>query len=155
TRRSMPGQKGCHSCAVGSDAASRSTTMRVSSMPGYLQDPGTQCPRNSVWRRAQPDGSVRPTTLRFRSAGPSSCFFGVAAAGIRVAVPAAAQVVEPNGISVPRVVANGEITLGQYFASRGEAIDPVAAASVSPGVFSPLCGFEASLVLSQSGALAG
>jgi hypothetical protein len=94
-------------------------------------------------------------TLIFRSAVPASCLFFVVAAGVVVANRADAQVVEPNGIGVPRAVANGEIALGQYFASRGETIDAVAAASVSPGVFSPLCGFEASLVLSQSGALAG
>jgi MYXO-CTERM domain-containing protein len=79
----------------------------------------------------------------------------VSATGALVADRAEAQVVEPNGISVPRAVANGEMSLGQYFASQGEIIDPIAGASVNPGVFSPLCGFQASLVLSQSGALAG
>jgi hypothetical protein len=89
-----------------------------------------------------------------RSAVQRSCLL-LGAGVASLAVRAEAQVVEPNGIAVPRAVTNGETTLGQYFTSQGETLDPVASASVNPGVFSPLCGFQASLVLSQSGALAG
>lgn len=78
------------------------------------------------------------------------------AAGVDLAAaPAAAQVREPNGISVPVTVANGEITLQSYFDAQTEAIDAVTQAAAEPGVFQPLCDFQATLVLSQLGAQAG
>jgi hypothetical protein len=70
------------------------------------------------------------------------------------AVPAHAQVVEPNGISVPVTVANGETTLQAYFDSQMEGIDALKEANAEPGVFAPQCDFSATLVLSQSGAQA-
>lgn len=70
--------------------------------------------------------------------------------------PAAAQVVEPNGVVVPGPSSNmNETTLQSYFDGEGEAIDAVAQASPEPGTFSPLCDFDATLVLSESNALAG
>lgn len=68
---------------------------------------------------------------------------------------AAAQIVEPNGISVPATVSNGETTLQQFFTSKGEGLNAVTNAAISPAVFLPLCDFQATLVLSQSGAQAG
>jgi MYXO-CTERM domain-containing protein len=71
---------------------------------------------------------------------------------------ARAQVVEPNGLTVPLEVPNSnETTLQDYFASRmpPEPIDALGAASAEPSTFSPRCGFEAELVLSQSSAAAG
>jgi len=69
--------------------------------------------------------------------------------------PSRAAVVEPNGISVPATVNNGETTLQQYFTSQGETINAVNDASTDPGAFLPLCDFQATLVLSQSGAQGG
>ncbi len=71
------------------------------------------------------------------------------------AAPARAQVVEPNGISVPVTLANGETTLQAYFDSQMEGIDAIKEANAQPGVFAPQCDFNATLVLSQSGAQAG
>ncbi len=68
---------------------------------------------------------------------------------------AQAQVVEPNGISVPVTLTNGETTLQAYFDSQMEGIDAVKEANAEPGVFAPQCDFNATLVLSQSGAQAG
>src|ERR1700722_10514595 len=69
---------------------------------------------------------------------------------------ATAQVVEPNGIGVPAVVAGStETTLQQFFTAQGETIDATQDASTSPAVFLPLCDFQATLVLSQSQAQAG
>jgi hypothetical protein len=69
---------------------------------------------------------------------------------------AAAQVVEPNGVSVPATVpGSSEITLQQYFTSAGENINAVTAASITPDTFLPLCNFQATLVLSQSQAPGG
>jgi MYXO-CTERM domain-containing protein len=70
-------------------------------------------------------------------------------------LPARAQVVEPNGVSVPVTVANGETTLQAYFDSQMEGIDALKEANAEPGVFAPQCDFTATLVLSQSGAQAG
>ena len=74
---------------------------------------------------------------------------------------AAAAVTEPNGQVVPIMKPTNpttytETSLQDYFASAGEAtIDAVEAARAEPGKFSPLCNFDATLVLSQSGAAAG
>jgi hypothetical protein len=71
---------------------------------------------------------------------------------------AAAQVIEPNGLQVPLPGSNGsEPSLQSYFDGRmpPELIDAVRDASAEPSVFSPLCGFQAELVLSASSASAG
>ena len=68
---------------------------------------------------------------------------------------AQAQVVEPNGVSVPVTLSNGETTLQAYFDSQMEGIDALKEANFVPGVFAPQCDFSATLVLSQSGAQAG
>ncbi len=93
------------------------------------------------------------------SSFPVRCFLVIlpaVMASLVVARDARSQVVEPNGVSVPATVAGStETTLAQYFASKGEAIDAVADAATSPAVFLPLCDFQTTLVLSQSGAQAG
>ncbi|MET0387903.1 MAG: hypothetical protein ABW321_18165 [Polyangiales bacterium] len=69
-----------------------------------------------------------------------------------------AQVIEPNGlmVPVPPTTAN-ESSLQSFFDTRmpPEPIDAVAEASAEPSTFSPRCGFQAELVLSQSSAPAG
>jgi len=103
-----------------------------------------------------PNGRVFPGTHLNSRAGRFFCVSSsLLTAAVLLANGAAAQVAEPNGISVPRILTNGEVTLAQYFTSQSETIDPVGGASATPGVFSPLCGFRAALVLSQSGAQAG
>jgi hypothetical protein len=67
-----------------------------------------------------------------------------------------AQVIEPNGVSVPGPSSNmGETPLATYFTSIGEGIDAVADAAYEPGTFSPLCDFDATYVLGQSQGQAG
>jgi hypothetical protein len=69
-----------------------------------------------------------------------------------------AQVIEPNGLQVPlSPPGSSEQSLAAYFAARmpPEPIDALRDASEEPGTFSPLCGFEAELVLSESSAPAG
>jgi hypothetical protein len=70
---------------------------------------------------------------------------------------AAAQVIEPNGLQVPLAAPEFEPSLQSYFDALQppEAIDAVSDASATPATFSPLCGFEAELVMSQSSARAG
>jgi MYXO-CTERM domain-containing protein len=68
--------------------------------------------------------------------------------------PAAAQVIEPNGTSVPAATPD-PISLQQYFTSVNENINAVANASITPATFMPLCDFQATLVLSQSSAQGG
>jgi hypothetical protein len=75
-----------------------------------------------------------------------------------VPATALAQVVEPNGVSVPATPTmppSRETTLQAYFDGAGEMIDAVMDAAPEPGSFSPLCDFDATLVLSQSQAQAG
>jgi hypothetical protein len=75
-----------------------------------------------------------------------------------VVLRASAQVSEPNGTAVPVMPTPGntaETTLQQYFDGLGETIDARTEASTDPGAFSPLCDFEAQLVLSQSQGSAG
>jgi MYXO-CTERM domain-containing protein len=67
---------------------------------------------------------------------------------------AAAQVIEPNGVSVPAATTD-QISLQQYFTMVGENINAVANASITPSTFMPLCDFQATLVLSQSSAQGG
>ena len=69
-----------------------------------------------------------------------------------------AQVIEPNGLQVPLPPPTaGEQALQAYFDARmpPEPIDALGDASEEPGTFSPLCGFEAELVLSESSSPAG
>src|ERR1700749_584749 len=68
---------------------------------------------------------------------------------------APAAVIEPNGTAVPATVNNGETTLQKFFTTRGENIDAVADAAITRATFQPLCNFEATPVLRQSGAGAG
>jgi len=71
---------------------------------------------------------------------------------------ALAQVIEPNGLAVPVVdPQSNEVTLQSYFDGRmpAEPIDALREASPEPATFSPRCGFEAELVLSESSARAG
>jgi MYXO-CTERM domain-containing protein len=87
-----------------------------------------------------------------RSGSPVSKFAFVALA--LICRSAAAQVIEPNGTSVPGPTT--DITsLQTYFTSAGENINAVAKASITPATFMPLCDFQATLVLSQSNANGG
>lgn len=75
-----------------------------------------------------------------------------------LAASAQAQVIEPNGLSVPITAAgSSETSLQAFFDARmpPEAIDALRQASAEPSTFSPRCGFQAELVLSQSSAPAG
>src|ERR1700753_4480931 len=72
--------------------------------------------------------------------------------------PARAQVIEPNGLTVPITPPGStETSLQSFFAAQTppETIDPIKAASAEPSTFSPRCGFKAELVLSQSQSPAG
>src|SRR5665213_2935183 len=94
--------------------------------------------------------------MRFSGLSASSVRLASVSLSLLLCRGAAAQVVEPNGISVPATVPGStEITLQAYFNSVGETIDAVTDAAVSPAVFLPLCDFQATLVLSQSQAQAG
>jgi MYXO-CTERM domain-containing protein len=90
-------------------------------------------------------------------------FSGLRASSVRLASvclslllcrAAAAQVIEPNGKSVPAATTD-PISLQQYFTSVGENINAVTNASITPSTFLPLCNFQAELVLQQSQAMAG
>jgi len=78
-------------------------------------------------------------------------------AALAFALHGGAEVTEPNGVRVPNsMVPNStETTLQAYFDSEGEGIDVGLEASDSPALFSPLCNFTATLVLSESQAAAG
>jgi len=78
-----------------------------------------------------------------------------AACALLWALPASAEVTEPNGVTVPLNSANGETQLSTLFTDRAEAIDFVADGSATPDTFSPLCGFQATFVLKQSGSSLG
>lgn len=81
---------------------------------------------------------------------------GLVAACGALSAPSLAQVVEPNGISVPGVSSNpDETSLQEFFDAEGEGINAVTEAAIDPSVFSPLCDFEAALVLRESQATAG
>ncbi|APR88629.1 hypothetical protein A7982_13978 [Minicystis rosea] len=71
-------------------------------------------------------------------------FAGAAAISL-VASTAAADVTEPNGLSVPI-----DSTLKTLFVERGESINWHTDAHVTPNAFSPLCGFTATFVLNQA-----
>jgi hypothetical protein len=66
------------------------------------------------------------------------------------ALPAAAQVIEPNGVTAPQPAPADEISIQAYFDAEMEAIDAVADASAEPGAFSPLCDFTATIVLAEA-----
>jgi hypothetical protein len=84
----------------------------------------------------------------------SSLAFAVLALAL-VCRTAAAQVIEPNGTSVPGPTTD-QISLQQYFTNTAkENINAVADASIVPATFTPLCNFQATLVLSQSSATGG
>src|SRR5262245_32128301 len=68
---------------------------------------------------------------------------------------AGAQVVEPNGVSVPGPSSQPEMPLQSYFDGAGEGIDAVGDAAFEPGSFSPLCDFDATFVFAQSQGQAG
>jgi hypothetical protein len=79
-------------------------------------------------------------------------------ANIVLSSRAAAQVIEPNGLSVPIAPSNtSEMSLQSFFDSRmpAEPIDAIHDAHAEPATFSPSCGFQAELLLSQSSAPAG
>jgi hypothetical protein len=89
-----------------------------------------------------------------------SAIIGVLLAGASALAsrPALAEVTEPNGTRVPLPpTTSGEKSLQSYFdgLSPPQTIDALADASAEPSTFSPLCGFEARLVLSESSAAAG
>lgn len=94
--------------------------------------------------------------LSHGTGGRVAAAWTVGLAAALVAVPAVAQVVEPNGVIVPGPSSDmGETSLQAYFDAQSESIDAIAQASPEPGTFSPLCDFDATLVLSESNALAG
>ncbi len=72
-----------------------------------------------------------------RSGSPNFSFALLALALAVVASRSAtAQVIEPNGISVPATVpASTETTLQQFFTMKGETINAVANASITPATF--------------------
>jgi MYXO-CTERM domain-containing protein len=84
----------------------------------------------------------------------------VSALALLTGTPASAAVTEPNGVVVPVLEpprAASEMSLLEYFTDPAvnEPIDPIAEANAQPGVFSPLCEFQATLVLSEGGSRAG
>jgi MYXO-CTERM domain-containing protein len=81
-----------------------------------------------------------------------------AAALLLVSTAGRASVTEPNGTVVPVAMPSPgytEETLQTFFTAQGETINALNDASIDPAVFLPLCDFQATLVLSQSGAQAG
>jgi hypothetical protein len=75
----------------------------------------------------------------------------LAAAACLTCRAAFAQVIEPNGVQVPSVnTYNNEVSLQSYFTAQMESIDAIKDAAIAPGVFEPLCGFQATLVLKES-----
>jgi MYXO-CTERM domain-containing protein len=101
-------------------------------------------------------GARYPSAFR-RTWSAELLFCVVLTLGSSLGAPAAyAEVTEPNGVQVPGVSSQpSETTLQSYFDSQQERINALSEASVEPGVFSPLCDFTATLVLSQSQAQAG
>jgi hypothetical protein len=79
----------------------------------------------------------------------------LAACALLWAASASAEVTEPNGVAVPLNSANGETQLSTLFTDRSEAIDFIADGQATPDTFSPLCGFQATFVLKQSGSSLG
>ena len=79
---------------------------------------------------------------------------GLASAGL-VASGAHAQVIEPNGVQVPRPAPVDETSIQEYFDAEMETIDALADASAEPGAFSPLCDFTATIVLAEAMAADG
>jgi hypothetical protein len=106
-----------------------------------------------------PNGMVEGRTLHaWRASRRSWVGLSLVIAACLARSSAFAQVVEPNGVQVPLPGSNpSEPSLQSYFDGHmpPEAIDAVGDASAEPSVFSPLCGFQAELVLSASSASAG
>lgn len=81
------------------------------------------------------------------------------------APPANAQVMEPNGLSVPQPVGAAEISIatgrgmapeslmleGLFSCFHDDMLDPIADADTQPAAFSPLCGFTGTLVMRGGG----
>jgi hypothetical protein len=83
--------------------------------------------------------------------------WAIALLAIAFAPDADAEVIEPNGLQVPATCPAHETSLQAYFDQLipPEPIDAIADAGAGPGTFSPLCSFEAQLILSQSSGAAG
>jgi MYXO-CTERM domain-containing protein len=79
--------------------------------------------------------------------------FGAATLSLLLVAPAAAAAVtEPNGLPVPGPSSvSTETPLSTFFANRGESINALSDAHITPNVFSPRCGFTATYVLNQAG----
>ncbi len=89
---------------------------------------------------------------------------GAMGAASMVAGDAAATVTEPDGTSLPQATPTAEIsvvtsrgflatddTLAGLFAIRGETLNPTTDAQLTPGTFSPQCGFTGQIVLHGGG----
>ncbi len=100
----------------------------------------------------------------FRSFSRSLRALAAAAFGSLVAAPVAAQVTEPNGLTVPQEVQQRELdiatargypeealTLPGLFACFNDPVDWQTNAATAPSVFSPLCGFTGTLVMRGGG----
>ncbi|XXT15865.1 MopE-related protein [Sorangium sp. So ce429] len=85
---------------------------------------------------------------------PALAALGALSLGLS-SLPASAVITQPNGEIMPRDSMNGEVQLYTLFTRREEAIDYRADGNTEPATFSPLCGFTAELVLSQTGARLG
>jgi MYXO-CTERM domain-containing protein len=88
----------------------------------------------------------------------------IAVASALTSSPALGAVSEPDGTTLPQPANPAEVsemmsrgfpadsvTLAGLFMYRGETIDPVADAHVTPGTFSPQCGFTGQIVLHGGG----
>src|SRR5687767_7422088 len=81
--------------------------------------------------------------------------FASAVIVLALSAPASAQVVQPDGRTMPQDSMNDETQLYTLFSSRGEAIDFVADGAAVPDTFSPLCDFTAEFVLNEAGSRFG
>jgi uncharacterized membrane protein YgcG len=111
--------------------------------------------RNATAEVAEPFPSSHATyRAMLRVWGLSIC---LALTSIVASRTAGAQVFEPNGLQVPAACPAHETSLQAYFDQLvpPEPINATADASTSPGTFSPLCSFQAQLILSQSSGVAG
>src|SRR5450432_2792669 len=91
----------------------------------------------------------------------------VLATGLSAPSSAWGTVTQPNGNAIPIPAPAAEVsvvtsrgfdpsavTLQGLFAARGETLDPVKDAKITPGAFSPTCGFSGELVLRGGAAIA-
>src|SRR5262245_21452579 len=86
-------------------------------------------------------------------------------AGMLGQTTASAQVMEPNGLSVPQPVGGAELSIatgrglapesltlaGLFECFHDDMLDPVMDAATEPAAFSPLCGFTGTLVMRGGG----